>query len=132
MNNGPWFDDLGNPAAEKTPFIVAQLKKSGFTMRGVLKSTKKEYERCKAEAIEGPGIIDLVVGYAFQPMWFMEDITYRICERKSHKQWPDVVQERLKPDGPDTRLMDIEEAYAAEQKKREEELQARVRARFPD
>lgn len=71
-------------------------------------------------------------GYAFQPIWFMQDITYRICQRKSHKQWPDVVQERLKPDGPDSRLADIEEIYAAEQRKREEELQARVRARFPD
>jgi uncharacterized protein DUF6708 len=132
MNNGPWFDDLGNPAVEKTPFIVDQLKKSGFTMRGVLDSTKKEYARSKTEGVAGPGIIDLMGGYAFQPIWFMQDITYKLCRRKSHKQWPEVVRERLKPDGPDTRLMDIEEDYVKAQKQREEELQARVRARFPD
>lgn len=128
MNNGPWFDDLGNPAGQKTPFIVAQSKKSGFTMRGVLDGTKRQYARSKAEGIAGPGIIDVMEGHVFQPIWFMQDITYRLCRRKSHKQWPEVVRERLKPDGPDPRLMDIEEDYVKAQKQREEELQAR----FPD
>lgn len=35
-------------------------------------------------------------------------MTYRICRDRADKQWPDVVRERLDPNGPTTRLVDIE------------------------
>lgn len=41
-------------------------------------------------------------------MWFTQDLTYRICRDRRDKQWPDVVRERLDPDGPTSRLVDIE------------------------
>lgn len=134
MNNGPWFDDLGKQIPVKGDFIKEQLKKSTYSSLDELKTAKKSYRREKAEAqgISGTAVFELISAYLFYPNAFMEHIVYKTSQRRSHKQWPDVVQERLKPDGPDTRLMDIEESYAAEQRKREEELQARVRARFPD
>lgn len=34
--------------------------------------------------------------------------TYAIAKRRSRSQWPELIRERLRPDGPTTRLVDIE------------------------
>jgi hypothetical protein len=41
----------------------------------------------------------------------MQDITYRICRDHSDKQWPEVIRERLDPNGPSTRLIDVEDDH---------------------
>jgi hypothetical protein len=41
MNEGPWFDEEGRHTLSKTPFITAQLNKSGFKMRDNLKNAKQ-------------------------------------------------------------------------------------------
>lgn len=110
MNNGPWFDERGHRVAEKGAFITKQLKRSQFSMRGLLKEAQDEYTQEKAEGqgISGNALFELVSAYAFHPMWFTADVTYKLCRRRSFKQWPEVVQARMRPDGPSTRLVDIE------------------------
>lgn len=110
MNEGPWFDEQGRHAPAKTPFITAQLNKSGFTMRDELKKARQRLAKAKQETDGRVGAARgaLWSAYAFHPMWFTQNLTYRICRDRADKQWPDVVQERLDPDGPTTRLVDIE------------------------
>lgn len=110
MNEGPWFDETGHHTPEKTPFISDQLNKSGFTMRDELKNAKQRLAEAKQKTDGRVGAARgaLWSAYVFHPMWFTQDLTYRICRDRSDKQWPDVVRERLDPDGPTSRLADIE------------------------
>ncbi|WP_448680971.1 hypothetical protein [Pseudomonas nicosulfuronedens] len=41
-------------------------------------------------------------------MFKLQDFTYAIAKRRSRGQWPQLVEERLRPDGPTTRLVDLE------------------------
>ncbi|MDC0663595.1 DUF6708 domain-containing protein [Marinobacter sp. SS21] len=120
MNEGPWFDDLGHQLPEKGDFIAKQLERSQFSMRGLLKKAQDEFAQEKAEGqgISGNVFFGLVSAYAFHPVWFTADVTYKICRSRSHNQWPEVVQERMRPDGPTTQLADIEEGYAEAEKER--------------
>lgn len=43
-------------------------------------------------------------------MFKLQDFTYAIAKRRSRGQWPQWVKERLHPDGPTTRLVDLERA----------------------
>lgn len=54
------------------------------------------------------------------------------------RQWPEVVRVRLHPNGPKTRLIDIEESYLVQREKEEqqkqkelEELHERMRRTLP-
>ena len=109
MNEGPWFDEHGKHTAQKSSFMVEQLNKSGFTMRDELKNAKQRLAEAKQKKERvGAARGALWSAYAFHPMWFTQDMTYRICRDRADKQWPDVVRERLDPNGPTTRLVDIE------------------------
>jgi len=126
MNEGPWFDEEGRHAPQKTPFIREQLNKSGFTMRGQLNHAKEQLAKAKqSDGRVGAARGALWNAYAFHPMWFTQDMTYRICRSRSVKQWPEVVRERLDPNGPATRLIDIEGDLAAKFKA---EKGARIKA----
>lgn len=111
MNNGPWFDEHGDHSTQKPPFITEQLKRSEFSMRDSLSTAKKALAESKAQDDGRAGWLrfELWSAYAFHPMWFAKDMTYRICRDRADKQWPEVVRDRLSPDGPTTRLIDIEE-----------------------
>lgn len=127
MNEGPWFDEQGRHAPERTPFIKEQLNKSGFSMRDNLKNAKHRLAEAKQEenGRVGAARIALWSAYAYHPMWFTQDITYRICRDRSAKQWPSEVRELLDPNGPITRLIDIEGELAARLKA---EKDARIKA----
>ena len=109
MNEGPWFDEHGKHTAQKSSFMVEQLNKSGFTMRDELKNAKQRLAEAKQKKERvGAARGALWSAYAFHPMWFTQDMTYRICRDRADKQWPDVVRDRLDANGPTTRLVDIE------------------------
>ncbi len=120
MNEGPWFDDLGHRVPEKGGFIARQLERSQFSMRSLLKKAQDEFAQEKAEGqgISGGVFFGLVWAYMFHPGFFVADITYKLCRSRSHNQWPEVVQERMRSDGPTTQLADIEEGYAEAEKER--------------
>ena len=134
MNEGPWFDEEGKHAPQKTPFIREQLNKFGFTMRGQLNHAKQQLAKAKqTNGRVGAARGALWSAYAFHPMWFTQDLTYRICRSRSDKQWPEVVRERLDPNGPTTRLIDIEGELAARLKaERDARIKAQNAALYPD
>jgi hypothetical protein len=66
----------------------------------------------------------------FLPAFGMEFVQ-KIDRKKARKHWPEVVQERLKPNGPTTRLIDIEENYMVQKQKELEELHERMRKTLP-
>jgi hypothetical protein len=51
----------------------------------------------------------LLVGYIFfYPADWIQEFTYNVAKRRSRNRWPKIVTERLQPDGPTTRLIDLE------------------------
>ncbi len=38
----------------------------------------------------------------------VQNFTYSIAKRRARSQWPTLVKERLRPDGPSNRLIDLE------------------------
>lgn len=110
MDSGPWFDETGRHSTSKNDFIRKQLAKSDYSSLDHLKDAKAAYRQEKAEGqgISGTVVFELVSAYLFYPNSYMENFTYKLCRRRSFKQWPEVIQERMRPDGPATRLVDIE------------------------
>ncbi|HDZ57908.1 MAG TPA: hypothetical protein ENI17_09470 [Pseudomonas xinjiangensis] len=111
MNNGPWFDEHGNPS-QSDAFVKSQLEVRyrpsqmlPFTWQRLLE------KRCAAG---GKNYLDwtdvaMLLGLAFlYPMGVIQEFTYNIAKRRSRNRWPVVVTERLQPDGPTTRLVDME------------------------
>ena len=50
----------------------------------------------------------LVWEVLFYPANWLQEYTYAIAKRRSRNRWPQIVSERLQPDGPTTRLVDLE------------------------
>ncbi|MNP64999.1 hypothetical protein D3C76_1605530 [compost metagenome] len=48
----------------------------------------------------------------FYPMNWVHEFTNSVARRRPRKGWPKVVQERLRPDGPTSRLIDLERSEA--------------------
>ena len=66
------------------------------------------------------------------------EVVQRSDRKKTMRQWPEVVRVRLHPNGPKTRLIDIEESYLVQREKEEqqkqkelEELHERMRRTLP-
>ena len=111
MNNGPWFDKDGNHS-DSDAFVKSQLaahtKPTGF-----LAHTRQTIAEKKAAA-GGKNYLSgidaaLLVGYIFfYPADWIQEFTYNVAKRRSRNRWPKIVTERLQPDGPTTRLIDLE------------------------
>ncbi|MNR54481.1 hypothetical protein D3C85_1746730 [compost metagenome] len=58
--------------------------------------------------LRGHDVIKLILGAMFYPQDRIQEFTYSIAKRRSRNLWPSVVTERLKANGPTTRLVDLE------------------------
>ena len=118
MNNGPWFDERGNHS-ESDSFVKEQLKvgeNSGKILQSSWMRIVREYKKAGGKNFLDVGdLIMLVCAFFLQPMNSIQDFTYRIAKSRSRKQWPKLVAERLDPNGPTTRLIDIEHASDVKQ-----------------
>lgn len=57
------------------------------------------------------GLSDVFILFAavlYQPVWVIPEFTYKVAKRRSRANWPQVVRERLDPNGPTERLIDLE------------------------
>lgn len=112
MNNGPWFDEQGNHS-ESDAFIKSQLAMAESTeslFRNSWKRIIKEYRAANGKNfLEFSDLILLVGGAILWPTHTIQDFTCRIAKLRSRKRWPKLVMERLDPNGPTTRLIDIEQ-----------------------
>ncbi|KIH84850.1 hypothetical protein [Pseudomonas batumici] len=111
MNNGPWFDENGNHSESDT-FIRSHLS---IDTRGssFLANTRQDLAQKKAAAegknyLSGTDAFLLISTFVFHPAYVVQDLTYNIAKRRSRNCWPEIVLERLRPDGPTTRLIDLE------------------------
>ncbi|WP_442114086.1 hypothetical protein [Pseudomonas sp. NUPR-001] len=111
MNNGPYFDEHGNHS-ESDAFVKSQLA-TRFKMSDSFKHTLARIKQAKKVA-GGKNYLgaDDVAMLIFEPMLYPQDriheFTYSIAKRRSRNRWPSLVTERLKADGPTTRLVDLE------------------------
>jgi len=111
MNNGPYFDEHGNHS-ESDAFVKSQLAVQ-FKMSDSFKQTLAQLKQAKKEA-NGKNYLGAsdVAKLIFEPMLYPQDriqeFTYSIAKRRSRNRWPNIVTERLKTNGPTTRLVDLE------------------------
>ncbi len=111
MNNGPYFDEHGNHSESDT-FVKSQLAIRP-KMSDSFKETREEIKQAKREMggknyLSGHDVIKLILGAMFYPQDRIQEFTYSIAKRRSRNLWPSVVTERLKANGPTTRLVDLE------------------------
>ena len=118
MNNGPWFDEQGKPS-ESDAFVKSQLAIGRDNESIFMNSWRRIVKEYKAS--DGKNFLDmaevilLLGGIIFGPAYAIQDFVYRIAKRRSRKHWPKLVTERLDPNGPTTRLIDIEHASHVKQ-----------------
>lgn len=111
MNNGPWFDELGNNSASDA-FAKSQLEVR-YRAGQVLPFTWQQLQE-KRRAAGGRNYLDyssavmLVCATLLYPMGVIQEFTYNIAKRRARSRWPDVVTQRLREGGPTTRLIDLE------------------------
>lgn len=119
MNNGPWFDEHGNHS-KSDAFVKSQLAVKP-NMSGWFKDTFNGVKKTKAENagknyLGGSDVVMLVFTFLFYPCFRIQEFTYSVAKRRSRDLWPKVVTERLKANGPTTRLVDLEREKADELK----------------
>jgi hypothetical protein len=111
MNNGPYFDEQGNHS-ESDAFVKSQLAVR-FKMSDSFKHTLAQLKQAKKEAggknyLGASDVAKLILEPMFYPQDRIHEFTYSLAKRRSRNLWPKVVTERLKANGPITRLVDLE------------------------
>ena len=111
MNNGPWFDKDGRHS-ESDAYVKslqsARLKRTDWHKYTLEKIRKDKAESQGKNYLSGLDAAMLIGNLLFYPMNWVHEFTNSVARRRPRKSWPEVVQERLRPDGPTTRLIDLE------------------------
>jgi hypothetical protein len=111
MNNGPYFDEHGNHS-ESDEFVKSQLSVRP-KMSDSFKQTLAQVKQAKKDAggknyLSGSDVAKLLIEPMLYPSDRIQEFTYSLAKRRSRNLWPKVVTERLKANGPTTRLVDLE------------------------
>ena len=113
MDQGPWFDEQGNHT-ESDAFIQSLLtarQRKGQWTRLQWRQVAKNYRASKGRNfLSASDFMLLLGGVLFAPFNALQNFTYAIAKRRARSQWPARVKERLRPDGPSNRLVDLERA----------------------
>lgn len=133
MTIGPWFDESGKKTKTKNSFIEKSLKSGRVSfLDQVLRGRNfLGKERHEGNGISGTAFLFWLNSYLFLPLGLGMECVQRIDKLKGWKQWPKEVQERLDPNGPKTRLFDIEESYMKQKQKELDELHERMHRVLP-
>ena len=115
MNNGPYFDEYGNHS-ESDAFVQNQLAVKP-NMSGWFRDTLAGIKKTRAENggknyLGGTDAVMVVCTFFLYPCFRIQELTYSVAKRRSRNLWPALVTERLKDDGPKTRLVDLEQSSA--------------------
>ena len=111
MEHGPWFDEQGQRS--DTPERVDELREVRSS-KG--QSVRLYWGLIKADYRVGDGytfinyadVILLLGSILLLPVRTLQNLTYAIAKRRARTQWPTLVRERLRADGPTSRLVDLE------------------------
>ncbi len=113
MDHGPWFDEQGNHT-ESDAFIQGLLevrKSKGQWSRLHWGRLVKEYRANNGRNyLSFSRLMMLLCSMLLAPINALQNFTYAIAKRRARSQWPARVKERLSPDGPSNRLVDLERA----------------------
>ncbi|WP_339527589.1 DUF6708 domain-containing protein [Pseudomonas sp. EL_65y_Pfl2_R96] len=111
MNNGPWFDKNGKHT-DSDEFVRSQLssniRKSDFLAYWKKTITDKKLQSEGSNFLSASDAFMFIGHLIFYPTNAIQDFTYDYAKRKTRNLWPEIVTERLKSDGPTTRLIDLE------------------------
>ena len=111
MDNGPWFDENGQRSdsdAYVKEMLSAHMKPTDFLSWRKQVITEKKAQSDGKNYLEWTDAV-LYLGHLFMyPMNWLQEFTYNAAKRRSRNRWPRIVTERLQPDGPTTRLIDLE------------------------
>ena len=112
MDNGPWFDEHGRPS-ESPAFNQSLLevrKRRGHWTRLQWRDIKEQYVANGGRNYLSASDVALLLGGAlYAPINALQNLTYAIAKRRARSQWPALVRERLRADGPTSRLVDLEQ-----------------------
>ncbi|MBF8223559.1 hypothetical protein IHD13_12955, partial [Halomonas sp. 328] len=108
MERGPWFDEQGHSITTSNREEVLE----GYRRRKKKATLDlKHYRKLVQDGVFSPGRARVrILGAAFfYPGFFIQDITANYArQRAAANQWHPLVKERCRPDGPTTRLYDLE------------------------
>ncbi|OEC35280.1 hypothetical protein A7D27_26545 [Pseudomonas sp. 1D4] len=112
MDNGPWFDEHGrhseSPAFNQS--LLEVRKRRGHWTRLQWRDIKEQYvANGGRNYLSASDVALLVGGIMFAPFNTLQNLTYAIAKRRARTQWPAMVRERLRADGPTSRLVDLEQ-----------------------
>jgi hypothetical protein len=111
MDNGPWFDEQGKPSASDA-FIKSQLEIGASAGRLVGNTWERIVEKYKTAGgrnyLDVTDAVMLIYGILMSPTNTIHAFTYKVAKRRARAQWSPRVAERLRQDGPSTRLVDLE------------------------
>ncbi|AGI22672.1 hypothetical protein H681_03950 [Pseudomonas sp. ATCC 13867] len=111
MNNGPWFDKDGQHSesdAYVKSLLSVRIKRTDWHKYTLEKIRKDKSENQGKNYLGGLDAAMLIGNLFFYPINWVHEFTNRVAKRRPRKGWPEVVRERLRPDGPTTRLIDLE------------------------
>ncbi|WP_447750300.1 hypothetical protein [Pseudomonas nicosulfuronedens] len=113
MNNGPWFDENGQHC-ESDAYVKETIKAGDIRLSNdVVRNWRIIWGKESNGITDKPRLTDVaMLGFSlfFFPTYRLREFTYDIAKRRARGQWPQLVRERLRPDGPTTRLVDLERA----------------------
>ncbi|SDL18337.1 hypothetical protein SAMN05661010_00984 [Modicisalibacter muralis] len=108
MEKGPWFDAQGEPLKESNRGeILASRTGKKADLRGAWESSKE----ARAKGLESVGFTVFFMAFIilFYPSMIVQDWTTAVARWRCEKrQWDALVRERSRPNGPTTRLYDLE------------------------
>ena len=103
MDRGPWLDEQGDTTSSPE-YAKQQIKLNQHNRRDDIKLSWRSFKETRS-AGHLFQVYFYIILYPASALW---DFTRDIAIKRSHHTWPDEVLERLKPDGPTSRLIDIE------------------------
>jgi hypothetical protein len=112
MDNGPWFDERGehSESPDFNQSLMEVRNSKGQAVRLYWGLIRDEYKANNGRNfLNWIDVVLLFGSMLFLPMRATQNFTYAIAKRRSRNQWPELIRERLRPDGPTSRLVDIEQ-----------------------
>ncbi|NIC38592.1 hypothetical protein HBJ58_18120 [Halomonas desiderata] len=110
MEKGPWFDEQGNPlSASNRKEVLEKYRKKHKTAKVNLQLNRDLVQ--KNIMPRGRMWATTVFEVFMLPLFYIRDLTAKYArQRAASNQWHPLVKERCRPDGPTTRLYDLEVA----------------------
>jgi len=112
MNNGPWFDENGQHSDSdvyvKEMIKAGQVKTTDWHKHTLAQIAEKKAANGGKNYLEWTDAFSLMAEIMFYPAHWLQEFTYTVAKRRSRNRWPNIVLERLRADGPTSRLIDLE------------------------